>query len=375
MQHRALSWSLALFVVVAGCEGDLRRTNPGALDGGGARDSGAAPSDAAGTDAGPGGGVDAGGGGGTDAGGGCPVAMCGAACVDTATDASNCGACGRACAADQTCAGGMCTGGAGCPGPPAGVSADAAAALDLTNTVRAAMGAPCAAMITEINLASERHCQYYAANTGMCIANPHAEVMGCAMFVGAQFWNRMAAAGYTGSPASEVMAFSSDGRSSVQQWIDSVWHRTPVLSPWVRDLGYGNAARCDTMDFGVGTRTPDTVVATYPYANQTGVPTSFDGRFEGPMPPAPASGWPSGYPIHIYIKGSITTHTFTLDGSDVPIDGIWLAPGDARAMGLLSNEVIFYPNAPMTAGTRYRMRATGTNSAGAVNLDWTFTTR
>jgi hypothetical protein len=41
----------------------------------------------------------------------CPRAKsrCGALCVDTASDASNCGSCGAACAAGQTCRGGTCT--------------------------------------------------------------------------------------------------------------------------------------------------------------------------------------------------------------------------------------------------------------------------
>ena len=38
-----------------------------------------------------------------------PARTCAGACVDTATSASHCGACGRACAAAQTCVAGVCT--------------------------------------------------------------------------------------------------------------------------------------------------------------------------------------------------------------------------------------------------------------------------
>lgn len=38
--------------------------------------------------------------------------VCGAVCLDTQTDTSNCGACGNACAVGQTCAAGACTCGA-----------------------------------------------------------------------------------------------------------------------------------------------------------------------------------------------------------------------------------------------------------------------
>jgi len=258
------------------------------------------------------------------------------------------------------------------------VSANAAAAYTLENATRTAMGIPCATMVTTINTAAGRHCAYYAANRAiaMCVANAHVEVTpGCPMFVAAQFFDRMRAAGYTGSPASEDMSFLNNGAGATQQWIDSVWHRTPVLSPWVRDIGYGSAAGCDTMDFGVGTATSANVVATYPYANQINVPTSFDGRFEGPMPPAPPTGWPSGYPVHIYLRGTVTAHTLTLDGSATPIAHVWLFPGDPRAMGLLRYEYVMYADRPLTARTRYRVQIAGTNGAGAVNLNYVFTTR
>jgi hypothetical protein len=266
-----------------------------------------------------------------------------------------------------------------CPGPPSGVSADAAAALQRENEVRIAMGLQCATMVTTANTSAAAHCRYYVANRSIttCVANPHVEVSTCSMFYAANFWERLTMAGYTGTAASEDMAFFGNGTNAVQQWIDSVWHRTPVLSPWERDIGYGGGAgmACDTMDFGIGAAVPDTVVATYPYANQTNVPTSFDGRYEGPMPPTPPAGWPSGYPIHIYIRGTITAHDIVVDGTSTTVPHIWLTPTDSRTMGLLTNQgYVLYTNAPLTARTRYRVTATGSNGAGPVNLNWVFTT-
>ena len=46
-----------------------------------------------------------------------PMAMCGSVCVNTQTDATNCGACGRACTAGQSCVTGVCTGGSTCTAP------------------------------------------------------------------------------------------------------------------------------------------------------------------------------------------------------------------------------------------------------------------
>jgi hypothetical protein len=265
-----------------------------------------------------------------------------------------------------------------CPAAPSGATANQIAALDRENTTRTAVGIPCATMVSTANLGATRHCNYYASNrsVSMCIANPHVEVSGCSMYVAANFWDRMTMAGYTGSPAFEDMAFSNNGASAVQQWIDSVWHRTPVLSPWVRDIGYGSATGCDTMDFGTGAATGANVTATYPYASQTGVPTSFDGRYEGPTPPVPPTGWPSGYPIHIYARGAtITAHVLTVAGSTTPIAHVWIGERDAAAMGLLPNANVMYANSPLTAATRYHVHIVGTYSGGALALDWDFTTR
>jgi uncharacterized protein YkwD len=274
--------------------------------------------------------------------------------------------CGRICSMGATCSGGTCMGGTGCAPAPGGSTAGAQAAIEAVNDARVAMGVPCMEMIPEINTSAQNHCDYYAMGGSSCQAG-HQEIEGCPGFTGVNFWERMAAAGYTGSAASEDMAFSNDGASAVRQWIDSVWHRTPVLSPWIRHCGYGGAAGCDTMDFGRGPSTPSSETAVWPYANQTGVPTSFDGRFEGPMPPAPSGGWPSGYPITIYVQGSLSTHTLTVDGDSTPIDHVWLTPGDSP---LLSTEYVMYANEPLSGGTTYRVHV-----SGSVDLEWTFTTR
>jgi hypothetical protein len=210
----------------------------------------------------------------------------------------------------------------------------------------------------------------------MCVANPHVEVAGCADFVAAQFYERDTAAGYTGEAVFEDMAFEDDGAVATKMWIDSVWHRVPVLSPWIRDIGYGGATGCDTMDFGVGATTLDTATAVYPYPGQTMVPTSFNGADEGPEPPVPPAGWPSGYPIIVYLKQAMTAsvHTLTVLGSTTPIAHQLISPGDASAMGLLTDEFILYANAPLSSSTHYHVHVEATGSTGSAVFDWVFAT-
>ncbi len=88
----------------------------------GAPNGGSATGGAASGGDGGAGGATSGGSGGVSGGGGsaCPDdgdIRCGGSCVDTDTDAQNCGGCGTKCSSGQTCAAGKCTGGttmAGC---------------------------------------------------------------------------------------------------------------------------------------------------------------------------------------------------------------------------------------------------------------------
>ncbi len=269
------------------------------------------------------------------------------------------------------------SGGVTCPAGPSSATSAQQTALKVVNAARTAAGAKCDRMVASLNTSTTKHCTYYATNksagASQCIADPHTEVSGCQDYVAANFWQRMSAAGYSGSPAFEDMAFVDNPTNAVNTWINSIWHRTPILSPWVIDIGYGKATGCDTTDFGTGSVMAASTVVTWPYAGQTNVPRSFNGNYEGPPPPAPPSGWPSGYPITLYAKGaSITTHTLTLASNTTPISHQWLTPA---TQNLLQNAYVMYADKPLAAKTKYRVTIKGTHTGGTLNKSWTFTTQ
>ncbi len=257
-----------------------------------------------------------------------------------------------------------------CPAPPAGASTAALDAHAAVEAARVGAGSPCATMVTELNLSAAKHCAYYAANTKQptCIANPHVEVSSCASFFAAAYDQRMKAAGYAGSPSSEDMHFLGAGKAAVQGWLDTIYHRYPILDPWTRDFGYGNATGCDTMDFGAGAATPSSTVAVYPYDGQTGVPTSFGGA-ETPAPPMPPGGWPAGYPISVFYKGTLAKWTVTQDGATTAL------PTQSPAkLGYQGNATFFYTDKPLSPKTKYLVHVEGNNGA-AFSRDWSFTTQ
>jgi len=263
-----------------------------------------------------------------------------------------------------------------CPPAPDGASAGAIAALDIVNTARLASGGGCVNMVTEINEAAQNHCDYYAANTGDCTSMPHFEVDGCTGFTGMDPGTRMTAAGYNARfGGGEVMAFYGDPAPAIEAWINSVWHRIPILDPWTSDLGYGGAAQCDTIDFGASGNAPQDTVVVYPYPDQTDVPTSFDGNRETPMPPAPPGGWPSSSPITVYARNlTVTEHLLTLDGDATPIEHMWLTGEDPAYAQYLRSSVFIFGNMPFAANTKYRVKIVGTFVGGALEREWTFTT-
>jgi hypothetical protein len=272
-----------------------------------------------------------------------------------------------------------------CPSPPAGVDTQAAAAFQLLNQTRSAMGSACATMVTTLNTSAAKHCAYFAANfamnpsftANMCIASPHYEVMGCTDFYGTDPAAREMAAGYSlaNGGGGEDMDFLGNGAAAVQDWLNSVYHRTDVLSPWTGDVGYGSASMCDTLDFGTGhTGASTSLVVTYPYDGQTGVPVSFNGGREEPTPAVPPGGWPSGYPINVYIQGAtLTTHELSVDGG-AQIAHQWLTPATDTNLKY-ANTAVLYGNAPLTAATRYLVHVAGTRGGSPIDVKFTFTTQ
>jgi hypothetical protein len=171
------------------------------------------------------------------------------------------------------------------------------------------------------------------------------------------------------------MAYVGHGRTAVGQWLDSVWHRIPIVSPDVDEAGYGKSGRCDTMDFGLSTGTSEPRNLVYPFDGQTDVPRSFSGR-ESPEPPAPPEGWPSGYPVSLNAPGmTVREHTIVVDGGSENIPHIFMAPGDERAHDLLVDEFFLYTHRPLAEKTRYRVRLAGEQNGNPIEFEWTFTTR
>jgi hypothetical protein len=269
-----------------------------------------------------------------------------------------------------------------CPAPPSGSPANAVTAWKVLNETRLAAGSGCMNVVSALVTSAQAYCSYEAnnASNASCVAQAHTEVSGCTGFTGADVQTREVAAGYPQSLAYTEVAttFGNNPTAAVPNWIDTVFHRIPLLDPWTVDMGYGGATGCDAIDIGRGMSTaPTKTVVVYPYDGQTNVPPSFSG-LEGPTPPAPSGGFPSAYPINIYAENlSVTTHVLTKDGDSTPIDHLWLDKNSSQISSGLQGyfyDTAFMYGAPFATNTKYHVQIVGTYAGGTLNESWSFTT-
>jgi hypothetical protein len=278
--------------------------------------------------------------------------------------------------------GGAMPGPTTCPAPPSGSPANAVTAWQVLNKVRLAAGAGCMNVVTALVTSAQAYCSYEAnnASNASCVAQAHTEVTGCTGFTGADVQTREVAAGYPQTLAYTEVAttFGNNPTAAVPNWIDTVFHRIPLLDPWTVDMGYGGATGCDAIDIGRGmSAAGGKTIVVYPYDGQTNVPPTFSG-LEGPTPPAPAGGYPSSYPINIYAQNlSVTQHVLTKDGDSTAIDHLWLDKNSSQVSAGLQGyfyDTAFLYGAPFAKNTKYHVKIVGTYSGGSLNEEWSFTT-
>ena len=179
--------------------------------------------------------------------------------------------------------------------------------------------------------------------------------------------------GYPQRSMAEVITHRSEPAGAVADWIDSVYHRIPLLRVDLVELGYGDAylgpLTVQVMDMSYR-ETASGRIILYPAPNQTSVPTAFNGN-EIPDP-APNASYPIGYPVTATFdrNARVTIGAFHLrepSGTDLP--GVSLQPGNET-----ENSFAFLGNVPLKPGTTYTADLTYTLNGFPGHKVWKFTT-
>ena len=202
----------------------------------------------------------------------------------------------------------------------------------------------------------------------------HKEESGGQGYVGDNVLSRAQRFGYPQRSMAEVITHRNDAAAAVNDWIDSVYHRIPLMRADLLELGYGDAylgpMTVQVMDMSYRESATGRVIV-YPVANQMNVPTAFNGN-EIPDP-APNANYPIGYPVTATFdrNARVTIGAFHLrDPSGADLPGVTLQPSAAD----MENSFGYLANVPLRPGTTYTADLSYTLNGVAGHKTWRFTT-
>lgn len=264
-----------------------------------------------------------------------------------------------------------------------GETASQQAASDALEILRAHVGCDPTGHDPAIAKAAQNHADFYVTHAAKYQAaglSPHSEDASFGEgFTGVSFATRMKNAGFTGPPGAEVMAFSGSPQGAIQGWLETVYHRLPLVDPRTKLMGYGQAdngsARTEVMNTSPRGAKPTDPVVVYPWPGEQGVPRSWSGN-EGPQPPPPPTGYPSGPVItaRMPTKTTFTSHQL-LDADDEPVPHVFLdANNDPNMAAFDANAIAMYAHDPLPAAARFTVVLTFDADGAEQVLRWQFET-
>ncbi len=189
-------------------------------------------------------------------------------------------------------------------------------AIQRVNYYRELVGVIKTEFIDCINKAAQNHADYYNQNYHGSQFDPHRETEGNPGYTGKTPGERCVKAGcdLKGVYFGEVMAFLGNGELAVDIWINSFYHRIPVIAQHAVYMGYGwksSPHPVDVMDVGFNLNGNQFIL--YPIHLQTNVPLDFRPQSEGPNPIPEAGSKLVGYPITIEVPPRFSYRDIKID--------------------------------------------------------------
>ncbi len=251
-------------------------------------------------------------------------------------------------------------------------------ASERVNYYRKLTGAPPVQLHAALTVAAQNHAQYDLLNHGdpsAWTAGPHGEVAGKPGFTGESSGTRALAAGYPWAAGWEVMNYLDDPTRSVDDLMNSVYHRVGILTWTHQYLGYGHGHSAveavDVIDFGRGASDPisATGVLLFPPHGMSDVP--IYGASETPDPLPPNGHYPIGYPITLQpsFGSTLTVDSAELRDSTGTLIGVYPNPS-----GCTNACYALIPINPLRYSTTYTAHVRGQVDSVAFEKTWSFAT-
>ncbi len=254
--------------------------------------------------------------------------------------------------------------------------------------VRSAVGVGGIVQDAALAQAAQAHAQFYVTHAQQYKAkglSPHAEDAAFGDgFTGVNAGERVTKAGFTGPPGAEVMAFTGSAAGAIRGWMATVYHRLPLVAPGAVSFGYGAAVApagtkggaAEVINFSARASRADDPIVVFPWPGQTGVDSAWSGN-EGPQPPPPPNGYPSGPVITAHVASATAWGAHTLEDSDGnAVSHVFLdADNDPNMKTFDRHAVALYSDSPLLAGETYTVRLKLTVGGAERTLAWHFTTQ
>lgn len=257
-------------------------------------------------------------------------------------------------------------------------------ALAYLGDLRADLGLPALTRSPLLTSAAQAHANYLQLNHAYHDEHglsPHVEVASLPGFTGESGAKRVTAAGYTWRHAGEVIGYHGTPEGTMVAWIESLYHRLPLLRREVKEIGLGVAEdasyRAHVVEVGAeaGAYVNSGRFLAYPPDGALDVPTEWSGR-EIPEPTPPPAGWPSGPVLTASVdRGAVTVIASSVraaeSGAELP-HTLLTAANDSH---LQARDVALIPHAPLAPATTYVATISGLRDGAPYSFSWTFTTR
>ncbi|MCA9514892.1 MAG: CAP domain-containing protein [Myxococcales bacterium] len=267
---------------------------------------------------------------------------------------------------------------------PTGDAGSAADALAYLEDVRSDLGLPALTQSPLLTSASQAHANYLVTNHAYHDAHglsPHVEVPELQGFTGESGAKRSAAAGYTWQHAGEVIGYHGTPEGTMVAWMESLYHRLPLIRREVKEIGLGVAGdlayHAHVVEVGAepGAYVNSGKLLAYPADGAVDVPTEWSGR-EVPEPTPPPAGWPSGPVLTVTAdRGTVTVVSSSVrvaaSGAELP-HTLLTSANDSH---LQARDVALIPHAPLAPATAYVATISGLRDGATYTFSWTFTTR
>ncbi|HEX3606523.1 MAG TPA: tetratricopeptide repeat protein [Candidatus Dormibacteraeota bacterium] len=266
------------------------------------------------------------------------------------------------------------------PDPNAQLHAHGLVALAEVNRARLAAGMAPVTLDAGLSQSADSHCFYWLANNALpqvADLGIHQETPGQPGFTGVRAGDRAYAAGFRGGGIYEDITHRGGATAAVSDWVDSIYHRFPIVRPELRTIGYADCTigplPMEDMEFGMGpppARTTPPVLV--PADGQNGVPTTFlDNELPDPLPKgAPRN---AGFPVTATFPGGASVRLVGLSlrdaaGAEVPAYTLSPTADDENSACLL-------PRSPLKPGSHYTATLSAVVDGQSLVRTWSFVTQ